>query len=238
MFNTEAMSRFPARLAVTPLHKALLWDMDGVLIDSLGLDVELVDGLISKHLGAPVAFSRETVRSFFALDPEAFLRALLKHCGHRLAEEKFGPLHQEYLAARRDAVFPLLPGVLVMLKLAEEKGMKQAVVSNNPTADLHIILQRCGIADFFTAIIGNDLLENGVKLRKKPAPDFYAHACRALGVAPHEAIVFEDSVLGITAGVAAGCRVAGLLTGAADRKDMEHMQAPPACILENLLETF
>jgi HAD superfamily hydrolase (TIGR01509 family) len=125
-------------------------------------------------------------------------------------------------------VFPLLPAVPALIAAAQQRGLKQAVVSNNSTADLPLILAQAGLADQFDLIIGNDVPdEQGRLQRKKPAPDFYLYACRQLGIAPQQAVVMEDSVLGATAGIAAGSHVIAVLTGSNEAADFQAMASPP-----------
>ncbi|HVY12604.1 MAG TPA: HAD family phosphatase, partial [Alphaproteobacteria bacterium] len=146
------------------------------------------------------------------------------------------PLLEEYMHLRRTTPIPLLPGVKEALAAGAKLGLKMAVVSNNPQAEVDAILKTAGIHASFNAVIGNDLVINGQKLRKKPAPDFYLHGCTTLGITPQHAAVFEDSALGCQAGIKAGCHVVGLLTGSASLTELHTLQPKPAQILPNLLE--
>jgi HAD superfamily hydrolase (TIGR01509 family) len=218
---------------------ALLWDMDGVLIDSLGLDVAICAPLFSRHLQRPVRLDAPLIRSFFALDPKNFIAALLQEAGKQhqqtYALELAAPILAEYITERQQAVFPLLPGVLDTIAHARAAGLRQAVVSNNPQADLGTILKACGLYTLFDCVIGNDGQQDGVPLQKKPAPDYYLAACRQLQVAPQTCVVFEDSVIGCQAGLSAGAYVIGLLSGSADLAELQAMRPAPHAIFPDLL---
>lgn len=231
----KAMKPFFAHLALPAPTDTLLWDMDGVLIDSLQHDIAICDALFSRHLGRAIRFSPDFIRSIFALDPAMFIDALLAQAGERTDNKK--NLLDDYLELRRTTPFPLLPGVEDALKAATALGFKQGVVSNNASKDIERILKRAGIAQHFSAIIGNDVEKNGQRLRKKPAPDTYLFACETLGALPQKAAVFEDSVLGCTAGLEAGAYVIGLLTGSAGQKELEELKPKaPQQILPNLID--
>ncbi len=214
--------------------------MDGVLIDSLGLDLEICEDLFSRHLGQKITLSKDFIRSIFALDPTSFIAALLDEIAktYGIVQTPFrsAAILDDYLEARRTASFKLLPGVQQALTQATQQGLKQVVVSNNPTKDLNLILEKAGISAAFSHILGNDMNVDGKILKKKPAPDYYLHGCALSGVAPAHGVVFEDSTLGIQAGVSAGCHVIGLLTGAASVEAMKKSATPPNQIYSSLVE--
>lgn len=236
------MQPFFGTLQLPSETTTLLWDMDGVLIDSLGLDQKICGELFTRHGGHAVSFAPELIRSLFALDPTAFIVRLAEE-----AEKETGGIFperaalidrvlQDYLDARRTTPFSLLPGVDEALCTGKARGLKMGVVSNNPSADLQDILKRSSLHARFDVVIGNDLVVEGRALRKKPEPDFYLHACSLLAARPAEAVVFEDSVLGARAGLASGAHVVGLLTGSAGRADMEALVPRPHQIRTSLLE--
>lgn len=229
----------PALMLPEKCH-ALLWDMDGVLIDSLGLDQTICAALFTHYVGRPVVFSHALIRSLFALDPARFIDALMVEVEKESAVTHRDSVAEDILNAyeevRRTARFPLLPGVHDTLVAAQRADVPCAVVSNNPSADLHKILRGAGIYDFFDVVVGNDEMAGGRKLQKKPAPDTYIYAAEKLGVMAKDCVVFEDSVLGCRAGLAAGAYVIGLLTGSADRADLEGLTPKaPQQILDNLI---
>lgn len=83
-------------------------------------------------------------------------------------------------------------------------GVKVGLVSTTPARGPLVALDRLGIVHLFDALVFGDMVE-----RHKPEPDPYLFALRILGVKPSEAIVFEDSAVGIAAARAAGCHAIG-----------------------------
>ncbi|WP_417911972.1 HAD-IA family hydrolase [Candidatus Electronema sp. TJ] len=193
--------------------KAILFDMDGVLLDSLGLDLSLCGELLKKHLGRPVHLSKEFIRSIFAYHPPEFWRRIFAfvEIEHSItaADAVQDDVLAEYNQIRKEAVFPVNPGIVEILAACRAQGIKTAVVSNNPTEDVRKIVTQSGIAAYFDLIVGNDLHN----LRPKPAPDTYIYAANLLEIPPAQCAVIEDSLLGAEAGCKAGCFTIGVATG-------------------------
>ncbi|MEI8394839.1 MAG: HAD family phosphatase [Rhodospirillaceae bacterium] len=196
-------------LDVSDRTQALLWDMDGVLIDSLGLDHEICTGLLQKHCGGDRIIPATVIREGFALCPHDYWRFIIGRLGIELTPDALNSLVDDYEQERRRARFPILPGVVDILTAARAAGLKSAVVSNNAQHDVVEILTASGIAAHFDLIVGND---NG-KLHKKPAPDTYLHAASTLSLDIGRCVVLEDSLVGIESGRRAGAYTVGVATG-------------------------
>jgi HAD superfamily hydrolase (TIGR01509 family) len=204
------------RVRVPGSTKAFLWDMDGVLLDTLTLDYETVDGLLRRYLPLHPGVDRAFIQSIFAYDPEEFWRRIVAQGGTALETKPFAQLLREYEDIRRDATPPCNPGIREILEALREQGIRAAVVSNNPEADVRKMLSNAGILELFNEVVGND--RPGV--RKKPAPDPYLAAALRLAVHPTNCVVVEDSLLGLEAGNAAGCYTVGVQTGSASLQDL------------------
>lgn len=201
--------------------EAILFDMDGVLLDSLGLDLSLCNELLSRHLDQPAVLDKDFIRSIFAYHPPEFWRKIfffIKESKGIIAPDKVRQaVLEEYNTVRNNAVFPVNPGIIPLLDACGEQRLKTAVVSNNPTKDVKKILRQAGIDHYFDLIVGNNLH----KLQAKPAPDTYIYAANILEVLPRCCAVIEDSLLGVEAGDKAGCFVVGAATGGTDFADLE-----------------
>jgi HAD superfamily hydrolase (TIGR01509 family) len=207
------------RLTVPDGTPALLWDMDGVLLDTLTMDYELVNRILSSHTAPEVP--RETIQEFFPYDIPEFWRRLLKSVGLEVSPNTFDEMVREHEKARESADIVIHEGVTEILADARGRGLLTAAVSNNPLADIDRMLVAAGLREYFSVVVGND--DPG--LAKKPAPDSYLEATRRLGLTgtvPPAAI--EDSLLGAQAAQEAGCWTVGVATGAAD---FEALSASP-----------
>lgn len=120
------------------------------------------------------------------------------------------------------------PGVSVVLGRLKEEGYKIAVASNSRTDMLEDGLSQCGLCHLVDVVVSG--WDAG---RRKPDPYVYQEAMRRLGVTPGEAIIIEDSPIGIQAGKAAGSQVIAL-------RDREGMldQSGGDGVIETLNEIF
>lgn len=180
--------------------RAVLFDMDGVLLDSERL-----------HMDA----ARKVLRPFKVEIPEhlrlEFMGLSESEYWERL-REKFPQLPlPEVLAKKKNKAFwdviktrkySAFWGAEEILKWLKTYGTRLAVVSSTPTSQTEYILKRISLFDFFDLVIGGDLIEKG-----KPSPEIYHYTAETLGLKPNECIVIEDSKNGITAGMRAGMSV-------------------------------
>ncbi len=104
-----------------------------------------------------------------------------------------------FLVACREQPVPLLPGVTAAIAALERRGMALAIASSGLRPSIDEILGNHGLRDAFRAIIGGEDVSRG-----KPDPEPYLRAAAALGVDPHNCLVFEDSSVGVAAAKAAG----------------------------------
>jgi HAD superfamily hydrolase (TIGR01509 family) len=191
--------------------------MDGVLLDTLTMDYELVNQLLSAHSAAEVP--RRVIQEYFAYDIPQFWRLLLNRIGLQIPPDAFDELVRGHERARESSAIAVHDGVVEILAEVRNRGLQAAVVSNNPAADVERMLVTAGLRDYFSVVVGND--DPG--MAKKPAPDSYLEAARRLtGAAPRVAL--EDSLLGAQAANAASCWTVGVATGATD---FETLSASP-----------
>jgi HAD superfamily hydrolase (TIGR01509 family) len=204
--------------------QAILWDMDGVLIDSLSLDLVVCNQFLAQHFDNHVTLSKEFIRSLFAYDPVKFWELILAFVEETYnipnAIKVLDTVVKDFNQARHDCVFELNPGIEDILKAAHAESLKMAVVSNNLTEDVRETLNRSGILDYFESVVGNDIQQ----IAKKPAPDTYLLAASLLDVNPEKCVVVEDSLIGAEAGYHAKCYTIGVATGSAEFEVFEQAQ--------------
>ncbi len=211
------------RILIPENTQAILWDMDGVLIDSLGLDLTVCNQLLAEYFGDHVKLSHEFISSIFAYHPPEFWNLILQHVAEQYDIADALNLHSTILPiydkARCESVFEVNLGIIEILKDAKSKSLKMAVVSNNLTADVRQILQHAGILEYFDLVVGNDIEQ----LKAKPAPDTYLFAAKKLGC--QHCVVVEDSLIGTEAGFNAGFHVIGVATGGTDYQALANNQS-------------
>jgi HAD superfamily hydrolase (TIGR01509 family) len=186
---------------------ALLFDLDGVIVDTLSLEYEVVNELLAQQGIEPV--DREVVRVNFPYPiPESWRRTLTT-AGREPDDALVAGLSDALERERASRPLAVHEGIQELFIGAREAGLRLAVVSNNPVAHVDEMLDRIGIAP--DAVIGND----AEGIRSKPAPDQYLAGAKALGLDPARCAAIEDSLLGARSAREAGCHSIGVATGAA-----------------------
>lgn len=207
--------------------RAVLWDMDGVIIDSLDFDVIVVNRLLEKYFGSLIKVSKQYLKMIFAYDPLTFWKMILqkveKDSRFIASADQLKFLHEEYSHLRQTATFKLCPGILRIVIELNKRGIKQVVVSNNPTKEVKQILKRAGVLDKFFWICGNDVQVKGKMLPKKPSPAIYLFAMKKMAFVPFECVIVEDAEIGVRAGKAAGCFTIAVATGGATKNQLQKM---------------
>ena len=190
---------------------ALLFDMDGVLVDSNAMHRDSWIAVARRH-GLPVREAETIGRC--GLTTHDVVTKLLRWTedddeAERLGEEK----ERCYRAEIARGGLPAIPGVVDYVKRAAAAGYACAIGTSAPRENLETCLAVLGLAPCFRACV-----PSGRGMRGKPAPDIYLAAAAAIGVAPETCVVFEDAANGIAAAKAAGMRAVGILTAAAKQE--------------------
>ncbi len=181
--------------------KALLLDLDGTLADTDPLHL-LAWREVLRPFGLEVDEALYKERFSGRLNPD-ILKDLLG----------LGGEEAEKVIARKEALFRELaqglkptPGLMDFLREAKGRGLTWGVVTNAPRANALYILKALGLDPPLL------VLAEAVG-RGKPDPLPYRVALRRLGLAPEEALAFEDSPAGVRSALGAGIPTYGLLTG-------------------------
>lgn len=187
-------------MCANPVPKAVIFDCDGVIVDSEPLTLDLIREDIAERgllldedqvhglVGGTMADVARRARDLGAdLPPdwiEVFYARLYAELGRGVA---------------------LIPGVADLLDRLCDAGILMGMGSNGSDAKMAVTLgQHPAIRAQFGVILSGQTLG-----RPKPAPDLYLEVARRLGVAPAHCIVVEDSATGARAGIAAGMQVMG-----------------------------
>ncbi len=189
--------------AVPDPIQAILFDFDGVLVDS-----------------EPVRFkagAQALAEIGVTLDWDTFVRCWLGRTDAAGLRDILGdryPVEGERVAARRNALYearldevPAFPDAVRLARRAPA-GLRLAVATGSRRTEVGRILDRLGIADLFAVIVTAEDY-----LRAKPAPDPFLAAARRLGLSAEACLVVEDTAPGVAAARAAGMRVVAVDRG-------------------------
>lgn len=188
------------RFALPASIRAAVFDMDGLLVDTEPLWRVAETELLARH---GVEF---TDADAAATHGRSILASLEVYAG-RIGDADPAVLERELLDLMREAYAagpPLRPGARELVGALRGR-VPLAIASNTGEVLVRLALERTGLLDAFTVIAsGFDLG------RSKPDPTVYRVACEALGVAPGDAVAFEDSPAGVASARAAGLLVVGV----------------------------
>lgn len=189
-----------------PAFDAVLFDLDGVLVDSEVAAGTVWVELLAEH-GLRLDRADFLSRAVGGTHAALFDWLLAEHGWAQ--PSGFVPDLDARLA-RSLAAVSAIAGAAETLRALGAAHVPFAVASNSLRARLLLKLKAAGL----TELVGKHTYDPAhVGGRGKPLPDLYAHAAAALGVAPTRCVVIEDSVTGVMAGAAAGATVWGLLAG-------------------------
>lgn len=183
---------------------AILWDLDGVIVESGRYHFGAYHWLLAQR-GVELTEER-FFSSLFGRRNWDILRDVLpgifEEEVHALAEQKEEKF-RELVAGNIEA----LPGATDLLHRAHEASVKQSIVSSTPRANIELIIGTLGLRDCLDEIVGEEDSERG-----KPDPQPFTTAADLLGVAYERCVVIEDAPEGVAAGKSAGMLVIGVTT--------------------------
>jgi HAD superfamily hydrolase (TIGR01509 family) len=188
------------------LIQAVIFDCDGVLVDSevLALEVEL-----AAVAAVGLSYNLDDYKArFMGMPTQAFFDLLAEDCRAQTGRD-LPPDFQTNCYGEYRASLHRLKEVEGALRAVSALSYRKAVASSSTTDALEEKLRRTGLWDRFTPhVYSTDLVPHG-----KPAPDIFLYASKKLEVAPENCLVFEDSVNGVRAARAANMRVWGFSGG-------------------------
>lgn len=205
---------------------AVIFDMDGVLIDSEPLHFES-DRLTIQEYGSEI--SDEVMIAYVGATGEKFWSDMKPIYGITdslevlLQKQK---AHKEQLFSQS---LQSIAGIPQLLSALQAQGKGLAVASSSPRYFIDMVLDGLGLRQFFPVIVSGDDISNC-----KPAPDIFIKAAEQLGVSADNCVVIEDSGHGVTAAKAANMRCIGLITPNSGPQDL----SPADIIIESVYDCF
>jgi phosphoglycolate phosphatase len=167
--------------------RAVVFDLDGTLVDSAGEIAEALAIAFAEVGARPLPLA--TVETLIGRGVRSTVERGLELAGAKGVDledaiHRF-EAHYARTVGQSAAVYP---GVVEGLRMMRDRGLKLGVVTNKPRSFTVMLLERVGIAQFMDAIVAGD---DG--FAKKPAGDMVTAACEKLGAAPNQTLVIGDS---------------------------------------------
>lgn len=184
------------------MSAAVIWDVDGTLVDTAEL-----------HFRAWVALCADLGRPFDRADFAATFGRRNPEIIRHLFGERYGDAGIDELGCRKEELYKaearrgvdLLPGVRPLLDGLRQAGIRQAIGSSAPRGNIDLIMELTSTASYFDAISSMEDTQRG-----KPDPQVFQVAAAKLGVEPARCVVMEDAVAGVEAARNGGMKCIGI----------------------------
>lgn len=192
----------------TPHSRAIIFDMDGVLILSGPAHFEAWRAAAA---GDGIDLSYELfAETFGRTNPDVIRMIWTDHARRPVSAEKAAAIADAKERAYRDLVrhqVPLAPGIHRLLDELAAEGFVLGIGSSAPRENVDLLLDASGLRPRFASIVDGSMVARG-----KPAPDVFLQAAALAGVDPARCAVVEDAPPGIEAARAAGMLAVGVAT--------------------------
>jgi len=210
------------------MFKALIFDMDGVLIDSEPLHKQIEQDIL-KELGVNVSLEEHFKFASMGKEMWDIMRQRYGFNREATADELHKEKARRYLKALTSK--PILPidGLKELVTYAKEKGLVLAVASSAGIYNINLVLKAIGLEEYFSLIVSGEQVP-----KNKPYPDIYLKTAELLKLDVTECAVVEDSANGVKSAKAAGMFCIGFRNLSSGNQDI----SPADVIVDSLREAI
>lgn len=183
---------------------ALVFDMDGVIVDSNPYHKKALQQFCAQH-GYSLSEAELRQRIYGRTNREWITNLM-----GPLPEDVLARYAEEKEALYRDLFAPAIrpvAGLPAFLEALAAAGYPCAIGTSAPRSNVDFTLQRTGLAHYFPVILDDRFVAHS-----KPHPEIYLKCAEALALPPAQCLVLEDSLSGVEAAQRAGCKVVGIAT--------------------------
>ncbi len=193
--------------------KAVIFDMDGVIIDSEPMHARAAILTLKKY---NIDISMDYLQDFIGSTTYYMCQKMISDFHLNTTVEEFYQINiqmKEYLLQKEGHT--VVPYIIDLMKDLYENGIKLTIASSSPTEAIEEVMDSLNIRHYFNSYVSGMSVKNS-----KPAPDIFLEAAKRLHVSPEECIVIEDSFHGVTAAQAAGMISIGFVNPNSGNQDL------------------
>jgi beta-phosphoglucomutase family hydrolase len=177
-------------------HKAVIWDMDGVIADTAPYHLRAWQEVFRRR---GVRYTEDDFKRNFGKRNDSIIRSVLGSWVPFAGMEAIAAEKEELFRRWAGRRIRPLPGAIELMQALREHGFAQAMGSSAPLENIELVTRRLGIAGFFRVIVSGREVTEG-----KPSPQVFLRAAERLGARPEDCVVIEDAVAGVSAAKRAG----------------------------------
>lgn len=198
--------------------KAVIFDMDGVLVDSEPIHFE-VDKQVLKKCGFDGNYN--VLSAYIGISNPEMWKDLKEKYNLALSVEELIKLQYDLkIKILHEIKIQPIEGIKDLLNTLKQNKIITAVASSSPRYFIEAMLKKTGIMEYFSVILSGEEVQKG-----KPQPDIFVKAAELLNVNPQECIVIEDSASGVKAALSAGMKCIGYVNLNSGSQDLSKASA-------------
>lgn len=185
-----------------PKMKAILWDMDGTLLNSEHLHALAAREILAPYFVGFTGDAAEIEKRCNGLSDSQLIEFLSQFCDIKIELNEFVERKNRHfinICSKTDMQRVLIPEIEIFLKEAKEMNLKLALVTSSEKEIVDYLLDRLHLRQYF-----NLILTRHETIITKPSPTPYLMAMERLLLRPEDCLIFEDSVVGLEAAKASG----------------------------------
>jgi len=194
-----------------PIH-AVIFDMDGVLVDSEFLHIKAEKKTFSPY---GIELSKEEINTYMGMGVKMMLKSLIQKYSLPLTGEALFRIHEKNLSEIFQEELEMMPGAMEIISYLKNRKIKLALASSSSLYLINLILQKMHLKSIFDVVLSGEEVANG-----KPFPDIFIKTAELLNVQPDRCVVIEDSKNGVTAAKNAGMLCIGFKSPNSKNQDI------------------
>jgi HAD superfamily hydrolase (TIGR01509 family) len=180
---------------------AVIWDMDGVIVNSEPIQNRAFCWLLEREGKVPRLFPNGLLQEVGVRESDNISR-LIREYGLSGEVQSLMKFRGDYYRKLLGTELKPMPGVRELMELIRVKGLLMAIASSSVRENIEIVLKALNLQELITLIVSGEEVKHG-----KPDPEIYLTAAKKLGVNTQQCLVLEDASTGVRAGKAAGMKV-------------------------------
>lgn len=207
--------------------KGIIFDMDGVIIDSEPLHCQCTIETL-KDYGVEISLS--DMDKYIGVADHVMVESLINEFSINVSSDEFLKRQDDkrLVVFNKDSMVSV-SGTIELIKYLHDKGLKIALASSSPRYFIEMVLKNFDLLKYFTAIVSGEELE-----RSKPHPDIYLKAAKEIGMDPIDCMVIEDANAGVRSAKAAGMYTIGYQNPNSGAQDLSMADV----VIESIKEVY